>query len=81
MSNAMLKSKRPPATLRESTLMLNNLSIMLPVIAKNRAITHASMTAFFAISFFSLRVILLVMEIKVTTPLIGLTTTKMDENT
>jgi hypothetical protein len=53
---------------------------MLPVTAKKRAITHARNTAFLAISFFSLRVILLVREIKVTTPLIGLITTKMDEN-
>ncbi len=64
----------------ESILMLNRLSITLPVTAKKRAIAHASVTAFFAILFFSLFVILLVMETKVTAPLIGSTITKIDVN-
>jgi len=77
ISKAMLKSRIPPATRSESTLMLNRLSMIFPAIAKNRAITHASMTDFFAISFLSLSIILLVKEMKVTTALIGLTTTKI----
>ena len=80
ISKEMLKRRIPPATRSESTLMLNRFSIMFPVIAKKRAIKHASVTDFFAISFFFSFVISLVREMKVTTPLMGLTTTRMVVN-
>ena len=52
ISKAMLKSSIPPATLNESTLMLNSSSIMLPVTAKKRAIRQASVTDFLQFDFF-----------------------------
>ena len=80
ISKEILKRRIPPATRSESTLMLNRFSIIFPVIAKKRAIKHAIVTDFFAISFFFSFVISLVREMKVTTPLMGLTTTRMVVN-
>jgi hypothetical protein len=80
ISKAMLKSRSPPTIRRASTLMLNRLRIRLPVIAKNRAIKHASETDFLAILFFSSQVIPLVREMKDTAPLTGSTMTKIEVN-
>ncbi|SNQ62077.1 hypothetical protein MNV_590010 [Candidatus Methanoperedens nitroreducens] len=73
ISMATRKSRTPPATARESAVMLKNSRIYLPDIAKIIAIMQAITEQRFATYNLSVRSICEVIEIKAITPLMGLT--------
>jgi len=80
ISNAMVNNKIPPATLNRSTLIPKTFNSKSPVTAKKIAMIQARTTDRFAIAFFSSKLIWAVMDMNVSTPLIGFTTTNSDTN-
>ena len=80
ISSATVKSRMPPATLKQSTVMPKNLSINSPDTAKTIARRHATVTERFTVAFLSSAVISEVSEMKVISPATGFTITNIDAN-
>src|SRR3990172_5856008 len=76
MSRATRKSRIPPATLNECVVILKKFNMYSPDTANIMAIAHASATERFATYILSVSFILEVKEMKVMTPLMGLTIAK-----
>ncbi len=75
-----MKSRMPPATLKQSTVMPKNLNINSPDTAKTIARRHATVTERFTVAFRSSAVISDVSEMKVISPATGFTITNIDAN-